>query len=227
MEKHSVSRLIGPPPGYIGYEDGGQLSEAIRTKPYSLVLFDEIEKAHKDIYNILLQIMDEGALTDSQGRKIDFKNTIVIMTSNIGARSIIEPKRLGFGDTNENNNDRMKSQINDALRMEFNPEFLNRLDEIVIFNNLSKDDIIEICKIMLDEVKSLALDIGITIEFDGSVYEHIANVGYDKQYGARPIRRIITNEIENALSDKIIDKEIARGDFIEILYDDGIKIVKK
>ena len=227
MEKHSVSRLIGAPPGYVGYEDGGQLSEAIRTKPYSLVLFDEIEKAHRDIYNILLQIMDEGALTDSQGRKVDFKNTILIMTSNIGAKSIIEPKKLGFGDNSENDNDRMKSQINDALRMEFNPEFLNRLDEVVIFNNLNKNDIIEICKIMLDEVKALAFDIGISLEFDDSVYEHIANVGYDKQYGARPIRRLITNEIENALSDKIIDKEIMHGDFVKILYDDGIKIVKK
>ncbi|MBQ4510067.1 MAG: ATP-dependent Clp protease ATP-binding subunit, partial [Clostridia bacterium] len=166
MEKHSVSRLIGSPPGYVGYEDGGQLSEAVKSKPYSLVLFDEIEKAHSEVYNILLQIMDEGALTDSQGRKIDFKNTILIMTSNIGAKSIIEPKKLGFGDNRDNENEKMKAQINDALKREFNPEFLNRLDEIVIFNKLSKDDIKEISKVMLDEVKSLALGVGIMLNYD-------------------------------------------------------------
>lgn len=227
MEKHSVSRLIGSPPGYVGYEDGGQLSEAVKLKPYSLVLFDEIEKAHRDIYNILLQIMDEGALTDSQGHKIDFKNTILIMTSNIGAKSIIEPKKLGFSDNIESNNDKMKSQINDALKNEFNPEFLNRLDEVVIFNNLTKSDIIEISKIMLNEVKELALGIGINIDFDESVYEHIASVGYDKQYGARPIRRLITSEIENLLSDKIINGQIKNGDFFRLLYDNEIKITKK
>lgn len=171
--------------------------------------------------------MDEGALTDSQGHKIDFKNTILIMTSNIGAKSIIEPKKLGFSDNIESNNDKMKSQINDALKNEFNPEFLNRLDEVVIFNNLTKSDIIEISKIMLNEVKELALGIGINIDFDESVYEHIASVGYDKQYGARPIRRLITSEIENLLSDKIINGQIKNGDFFRLLYDNEIKITKK
>ena len=219
MEKHSVSRLIGSPPGYVGYEEGGQLSEAVKKKPYSLILFDEIEKAHSDIYNILLQIMDEGILTDNQGRKIDFKNTILILTSNIGAKSIVEPKRLGFGDNNDNENEKMKLRINDALKREFNPEFLNRLDEIIIFNQLCASDIKKICDIMLSEVALLAKNIGITLEFDESVSEHIAKIGYDKQYGARPIRRIITNEIENILSDKILNGEIKSGDSVTACYE--------
>jgi len=216
MEKHSVSRLIGSPPGYVGYEEGGQLSEAVKNKPYSLVLFDEIEKAHSDVYNILLQIMEDGVLTDSQGRKIDFKNTILILTSNIGAKSITEPKRLGFGDNIDNENEKMRMQINDALKREFNPEFLNRLDEIVIFNKLSKENIKEICKIMLNEVSALAKNIGITLELDESVYDYIATLGYDKQYGARPLRRIITSKIENELSDRILGGEIKSGDFVVI-----------
>ena len=219
MEKHSVSRLIGSPPGYVGYEEGGQLSEAVKKKPYSLILFDEIEKAHNDVYNILLQIMDEGILTDNQGRRIDFKNTILILTSNIGAKSIVEPKRLGFGDNSDNENEKMKIRISDALKREFNPEFLNRLDEIIIFNQLCASDIEKICDIMLSEVALLAKNIGITLAFDKSVSEHIAKIGYDKQYGARPIRRIITNEIENILSDKILSGEIKSGDFVTAFYE--------
>lgn len=216
MEKHSVSRLIGSPPGYVGYEEGGQLSEAVKSKPYSLVLFDEIEKAHSDVYNILLQIMEDGTLTDSQGRKIDFKNTILILTSNIGAKSITEPKKLGFSDNINNENEKMRVQINDALKREFNPEFLNRLDEIVIFNRLGKESIREICKIMLSEVTALSKDIGISLEFTENLYDHIAELGYDKQYGARPLRRIITTKIENELSDRILGGEIKSGDFVVI-----------
>ena len=216
MEKHSVSRLIGSPPGYVGYEEGGQLSEAVKNKPYSLVLFDEIEKSHSDVYNILLQIMEDGVLTDSQGRKIDFKNTILILTSNIGAKSITEPKKLGFGDNIDNENEKMRVQINDALKREFNPEFLNRLDEIVIFNKLSKENIKEICKIMLNEVSALAKNIGITLELNESIYDYIATLGYDKQYGARPLRRIITSKIENELSNRILGGEIKSGDFVVI-----------
>ena len=226
MEKHSVSRLIGSPPGYVGYEEGGQLSEAVKRKPYSLVLFDEIEKAHNDVYNILLQIMDDGVLTDSHGRKIDFKNTILIMTSNVGARSITEPKSLGFGDNSENENKKIEEQINDALKREFNPEFLNRLDEVVIFNKLTKKDIAKICKIMLAEVREIALGIGISLEFDNSIYQHIADIGYDKQYGARPLRRIITSEIENKLSDKILEGEISKGDYVSVSYNDSIIFTK-
>ncbi len=214
MDMLSVSRLIGSPPGYVGYEEGGQLSEAVKCKPYSLVLFDEIEKAHSDVYNILLQIMEDGVLTDSQGRKIDFKNTILIMTSNIGAKSITEPKKLGFGDILDNENEKMRVQINDALKREFNPEFLNRLDEVIIFNKLGLDDIKAIAKIMLDEVRELANNIGITLEFDSSAYEYIAKLGFDKLYGARPLRRIITSKIENELSDRILDGDIKAGDFV-------------
>ena len=228
MEKHSVSRLIGSPPGYIGYEEGGQLSEAVKNKPYSLVLFDEIEKAHSDVYNILLQIMDDGALTDSQGQKIDFKNTILIMTSNIGAKSITEPKKLGFSDNLDDENEKMRVQINDALKREFNPEFLNRLDEIIIFNKLGLENIKSITKIMLDEVTVLANNIGIKLEFDSSAYEYIAKLGYDKLYGARPLRRIITDKIENELSDRILDGEIKAGDSIFIASNnDKIELIKK
>lgn len=226
-EKHSISRLIGSPPGYVGYEDGGRLSDAVRNKPYSLVLFDEIEKAHSDIYNILLQIMDEGVLTDSHGRKIDFKNTIIILTSNIGAKSIIEPKKLGFFDGMSNENEKMKFQINDELKREFNPEFLNRLDEVVIFNRLSENDIQKICRIMLDEVKSLALGIGINLEIDSSLCEYIGKMGYDKQYGARPLRRLITNTVENELSSKILECEIKRGDYVTAYFDGEVKFTKK
>ena len=227
MEKHSVSRLIGSPPGYVGYEEGGQLSEAVKGKPYSLVLFDEIEKAHSDIYNILLQIMDDGILTDSQGRKIDFKNTILIMTSNIGARSITEPKRLGFGDSIDNENEKMREQINDSLKREFNPEFLNRLDEIIIFNKLSLENVTDIVKIMLDEVGKASFNIGIKLSFDKSIYDYIAKMGYDKLYGARPLRRMITTHIENELSDKMLRGEIKSGDSIVVSYTDKVEFSKK
>lgn len=227
MEKHSVSRLIGSPPGYVGYEEGGQLSEAVKRKPYSLVLFDEIEKAHNDIYNILLQIMDDGSLTDSQGRKIDFKNTILIMTSNIGAKSITEPKRLGFSDSIDDENKKMRERINDALKREFNPEFLNRLDEIIIFNRLGYEDIYKIGKNMLGEVKELAKNIEIDLDFDSSIYDYIAKLGFDKQYGARPLRRIITTHIENQLTDKLLSGEICSGDSVFASFDkDKINFIK-
>ncbi len=223
MEKHSVSRLIGSPPGYVGYEEGGQLSEAVRSRPYSLVLFDEIEKAHPDVYNILLQVMEDGVLTDSQGRKIDFKNTILIMTSNIGAKNITQPKKLGFGNNERDENEIMKGQINEELKREFNPEFLNRLDEIIIFNRLNYEDICKISEIMLSELSLLCKNIGIELKFDSSVYEYIAGLGYDKQYGARPLRRIITNQIENAISDKLLEGEIRSGDSIKISYRDKLE----
>ena len=216
MEKHSVSRLIGAPPGYVGYEEGGILTSQVRSKPYSVILFDEIEKAHRDIYNILLQIFEDGVLTDSQGRHIDFKNTIIILTSNVGAKSITEPKRLGFSKAEGANeeSDLMRGQINDALKNEFNPEFLNRLDEIVIFNKLSLADAEKITALMLDEVCSLARDIGIELTFDNDCISHIAKKSYSKQYGARPIRRTITSLLENPLSEKILEGEISSGDSV-------------
>ena len=223
MEKHSVSRLIGAPPGYVGYEEGGILSSQVRSKPYSVVLFDEIEKAHNDIYNILLQIFEDGVLTDSQGRHIDFKNTIIILTSNVGAKSITEPKRLGFSKTESPSDeaDIMKEQINDALKNEFNPEFLNRLDEIVIFNKLSIEDAEKITSLMLNEVCSLAFDIGIQLTTDNSLVKHIAKKSYSKQYGARPIRRYITGLLENPLSEKILSGEISAGDKVNAVFENN------
>ena len=225
MEKHSASKLIGSPPGYIGYGEGGQLTEAVRRKPYSVILFDEIEKAHPDVYNILLQVLEDGILTDSGGRRVDFRNTIMILTSNIGAKNITEPKRLGFaGNLGEQSEyEYMKSQINDALKTEFRPEFLNRLDEIIIFDKLSPDDTKNIARLMLGDVKKLALNIGVNADFDESAVSFLAEKGYDKIYGARPLRRAITAYVENTLSEKILSGEISSGDKIEA-YSDGEKI---
>lgn len=228
MEKHSVSRLIGAPPGYIGHDEGGQLSSAVRLKPYSVVLFDEIEKAHKDVYNILLGILDDGILTDSQGRTVDFKNTILILTSNIGAKSITEPKKLGFGDTksSELEYESIKAKIQGALKAEFNPEFLNRLDEIIIFNQLTKSDITKICKNLLNEVKSNALSVGIVLEVKDSAIRCISEKSFDKLYGARPIRRTITNMLENPLSKKIASGEIKKGDTVLVEASNGELVIK-
>ncbi|MGM9646075.1 MAG: ATP-dependent Clp protease ATP-binding subunit [Eubacteriales bacterium] len=225
MEKHSASKLIGSPPGYVGYGEGGQLTEAVRRKPYSVILFDEIEKAHPDVYNILLQVLEDGILTDSGGRRVDFRNTIMILTSNIGAKNITEPKRLGFsGNLGEQSEyEYMKSQINDALKTEFRPEFLNRLDEIIIFDKLSPDDTKNIARLMLNDVKKLALNIGVNADFDESAVSFLAEKGYDKIYGARPLRRAVTTYVENTLSEKILSGEISSGDKIEA-YSDGEKI---
>ena len=228
MEKHSVSKLIGAPPGYVGYDEGGKLTSLVRLKPYSVVLFDEIEKAHSDIYNILLQILEDGSLTDSQGRCVDFKNTIMILTSNIGAKNITEPKNLGFGEKKplEIEYEEMKSRINDALKSEFNPEFLNRLDEIIIFNKLSLEGIKEICKNMLSEVSKLAKNIGIKLSFDDSAIEYLSEKSFDKIYGARPLRRTIMNLVENPLSKKILEKEISEGASIKVSAKNGELIFK-
>lgn len=214
MEKHSVSRLIGSPPGYVGYDEGGQLTSKVRLKPYSVVLFDEIEKAHPDVYNILLQILDEGALTDSQGRVVDFKNTIIILTSNVGARGITEAKQLGFVFSQEESN--VKSKVNSELKRVFNPEFLNRLDEVIIFNQLTLVDTKKICELMLNEVKGLAKEIGIELSFEDEVYEHLAKKSFDKAYGARPIRRTIMSLIENPLSEKLLCEEVKAGDSVVV-----------
>ena len=223
MERHSVSRLIGSPPGYVGYEDGGVLTRAVRNRPYSVVLFDEIEKAHPDIYNLLLQILEDGTLTDSQGRQISFKNTILILTSNIGAKSIVAPSTLGFGESKNEmaEHERMKMSINDSLKNEFRPELLNRLDEIIIFKKLSQDDVKKIASVMLNELCSLALDIGISLEFDSTVYGFLSEKGFDKHLGARPLRRAITSFIEVPLSEKILSGEIKNGDTVFIKCENG------
>ena len=216
MEKHTVSRMVGSPPGYVGYDDGGQLTEKVRRKPYSVVLFDEIEKAHPDVFNMLLQILDDGVLTDSQGRKVDFKNTVVIMTSNVGAKLISggAGKALGFN-TDENGGALSDSKIHDAVMGElkklFRPEFLNRVDDIIVFEQLKKDDIKEIAVRMLETLRKRTKGLDIEIEFDDSAVSRIADEGFDPVYGARPLRRAIQSKIEDPLSEKMLDLTIVPG----------------
>ena len=217
MEKHTVSRLVGSPPGYVGYDEGGQLTEAVRRKPYSVVLFDEIEKAHPDIFNILLQILDDGVLTDSQGRKVNFKNTVIIMTSNVGARAISEQKSLGFGDKDAAAKDdkTIKDEVMTALKAQFRPEFLNRIDDIIVFKQLEKDDITEIARRLLKVLSDRIFDnMEITLSFTEKAVEKLADAGFDKVYGARPLRRAIQNAIEDSLSEEILSGKIKRGDTV-------------
>jgi ATP-dependent Clp protease ATP-binding subunit ClpC len=213
MEKHTVSRLVGAPPGYIGYEEGGQLTEKVRRKPYSVVLFDEIEKAHPDVFNILLQIMEDGLLTDGHGRRVDFKNTLIVMTSNVGASSIANRASLGFG-TTERADDDMRSIIMDELRRTFKPEFLNRLDDIIIFSKLSDEHIKKIAEKMLESVAKRALELGVKLTWDSSAVEYLAKTGYDSKYGARPLRRAISSKLEDLLSEKLLDRSVKKGDTI-------------
>ena len=218
-KKHSVSKLIGAPAGYVGYENGGFLTEAVRKNPYSVVLFDEIEKAHNDIFNILLQILDNGTLTDSSGRCVDFKNTIVILTSNIGASQSSGTRGVGF--SFEKSEAVQKEQIISALKRKFSPELINRLDEIVVFSQLDRDGIYKIAKIMLGEITELARGINIELSFDDSATELISSKGYDKEYGARHLRRLITTLIENELSERILSGEISSGDCVLVKAKNG------
>ena len=217
MEKHTVSRLVGSPPGYVGYDEGGQLTEKVRRKPYSVVLFDEIEKAHPDVFNMLLQILEDGRLTDSQGRTVDFKNTIIIMTSNIGARLIVDKQRaLGFSN-NESENDNIKDLVMGELKKAFRPEFLNRVDDIIVFSKLSKDEIKEIASKMLLNLSKRLQALGVELTFTDSVILKIADEGFDDTYGARPLRRAITKNIEDKLSEKLLSENV--GDGISIVCD--------
>ena len=212
MEKHTVSRLIGSPPGYIGFDEGGQLTEKIRRTPYSVVLFDEIEKAHPDVFNILLQILEDGRLTDSKGRTVSFKNTVIIMTSNLGAKFLTEKKTaLGFGETVDSGENVAKERIMTELKSAFRPEFLNRVDDIIIFNKLTKDEICEIAEKMLSQLNKRLNDLDISITFEKSAIEAIADAGFDEVYGARPLRRAIQSKIEDVLSEKILDGSIKNG----------------
>ena len=213
MEKHTVSRLVGSPPGYVGFEEGGQLTEKVRRNPYSVVLFDEIEKAHPDVFNVLLQILDDGILTDSQGRKVDFKNTVIIMTSNIGSRHITDKKvSFGFGVSDEQNEKDVKASVLEELKNTFRPEFLNRVDDIIVFSKLTQDEIKDIASKMLNSLKKRLENLNITIEFTDNVLVALADKGFDPVYGARPLRREIQNRIEDALSEKILDSTIKNGD---------------
>ncbi len=225
MEKHTVSRLVGSPPGYVGYDEGGQLTEKVRRKPYSVVLFDEIEKAHPDVFNILLQILEDGILTDSQGRRVDFRNTVIIMTSNLGARKITEVKKsLGFSasvDSAERDYEQIKSDVMSEVKEAFRPEFLNRIDEIIVFHQLTNDDIKKISVKMLGQLIKRLKDNNITAEFTDEAIEKIASEGFDPVYGARPIRRVIQSEIEDMIAEKMLEGKINSGDTITITVEDN------
>ncbi len=219
MEKHTVSRLVGSPPGYVGFDEGGQLTEKVRRSPYSVILFDEIEKAHPDVFNILLQILEDGILTDSQGRRVDFKNTVIIMTSNIGARLITDKRvSFGFSQGEDDGNKDVKTAVMGELKNTFRPEFLNRVDDIVVFSKLTKPQIEEIAEKMLNNLSGRTKAIGIEISFDNSVKTALAEIGFDAVYGARPLRREIQNKIEDALSEKILDGSIKNGDSVLCSY---------
>ncbi|NLK76183.1 MAG: ATP-dependent Clp protease ATP-binding subunit [Clostridiales bacterium] len=220
MEKHSVSKMIGSPPGYVGYEEGGQLSEKVRRNPYSVILFDEIEKAHPDVFNILLQVLDDGHITDAQGRKVDFKNTIIIMTSNAGAQSIIEPKRLGFAtvDDAKHNYELMKSGVMEEVRRIFKPEFLNRIDETIVFHALTKEDMKKIVtllsKTLIDRCKN---QMGITLNITPAVKKYIVDKAYDPKYGARPLRRMIQSKIEDGLAEEVLAGKVKNQDTVNVV----------
>ena len=219
MEKHSVSRMVGSPPGYVGYEEGGQLSEKVRRNPYSVVLFDEIEKASPDVFNVLLQVLDDGHITDGQGRKVDFKNTVIIMTSNAGARSIVEPKRVGFTsmETEEQSYQNMKKNVMEEVRHIFKPEFLNRIDDMIVFHSLTQEDILEIVKLMTRTVsKRIKENMDITVTFMDKALEKIAEEGYDKAFGARPLRRAIQSRIEDAFAEEYLMGNFKAGDKVSV-----------
>ena len=232
MEKHSVSKMIGSPPGYVGYEEGGQLSEKVRRNPYSVILFDEIEKAHPDVFNILLQVLDDGHITDAQGRKIDFKNTIIIMTSNAGAENIIAPKRLGFGVATDAKADHefMKGRVMEEVKRLFKPEFLNRIDEIIVFHQLTKEHMKGIADIMLKGIEKRCKDqLGITLTVNEAAKELLIDKGYDEKYGARPLRRTIQSLLEDKMAEEILDGKIKKSAGVEAGCEDGrlIFTVKK
>ena len=227
MEKHSVSKLIGSPPGYVGYEEGGQLSEKIRRNPYSVILFDEIEKAHPDVFNILLQVLDDGHITDAQGRKVDFKQTCIIMTSNAGAQSIVEPKRLGFsqGEDKKKDYEDMKRGVMEEVRRIFKPEFLNRVDEILVFHMLDKQEIRQIVNILVKKLEKRCkeqLDIELVVR--NSVKDYLAENGFDSKYGARPLKRAIQNKLEDRMAEEILDGKIHRGD--RVIVSVSKKVIK-
>ncbi|HCW24701.1 MAG TPA: ATP-dependent Clp protease ATP-binding subunit ClpC [Coprococcus sp.] len=219
MEKHSVSKMIGSPPGYVGFEEGGQLSEKVRTNPYSVVLFDEIEKAHSDVFNILLQVLDDGHITDSQGRKVDFKNTIIIMTSNTGAQGIVDPKQLGFVTVSDETKEHEKMKINvmDELKRTFKPEFLNRIDDIIVFHALSEANVKDITGLMLKELKNrVQTQMDIELKFTDHAKKYIFGKGYDKKYGARPLKRAIQTYVEDVLAEAMLRGDVKKGDTVTV-----------
>lgn len=222
MEKHAVSRLVGAPPGYVGYEEGGQLSEAVRRRPYSVVLLDEVEKAHPDVFNILLQVLDDGRITDSQGRTVDFRNTIIVMTSNIGSDHILSVA----GDDSQY--EEMQKRVTDALRAHFRPEFVNRVDDIIIFHTLSRSELAQIVIIQLKRIEHLLGEQKLKLELSPSAIKHLVDVGYDPVYGARPLKRAIQRQLENAIATKILENTFVEGDTIFIdCVNDALTFSKK
>jgi ATP-dependent Clp protease ATP-binding subunit ClpC len=232
MESHTVSKLIGSPPGYVGYDDGGQLTEAVRRKPYSVLLFDEIEKAHPDVFNMLLQILDDGQLTDAKGRKVDFKNTLIILTSNIGSK-VIEKGGSGLGfefadNQSEASYNRIRTLVNEELKAYFRPEFLNRLDEIIVFTQLGKDEVKQIAEIMLLDVAGRLTERGIKLEVSDRFKERVVQEGYNPSYGARPLRRAIMRLLEDSLAEALLSGQIADGDtaIVDIDDDGQVRVTK-
>ena len=224
MEKHTVSKLIGSPPGYVGYDEGGQLSEKVRRNPYSVVLFDEVEKAHPDVFNVLLQVLDDGHITDSTGRVVDFKNTVIIMTSNAGAENIVTPKTLGFLSVNDeaHSHEDMKGKVMDEVKRIFKPEFINRIDEIIVFHTLGKEQIGQIVDIMMQAVNKRTLEqMKLSIELDEQAKNYLVEKGYDSKYGARPLRRAIQNEIEDPLAEQILQGKAGQGSRVKVTVKDG------
>jgi ATP-dependent Clp protease ATP-binding subunit ClpC len=216
MEKHTVSRLVGSPPGYVGYEEGGQLTEAVRRKPFSVVLFDEVEKAHPDVFNTLLQILEDGRLTDAQGRTVDFKNTVLIMTSNLGTADL-RKSNMGFAKTSEAvTYERMKAKVDEALKAHFRPEFLNRIDEVIVFHELSRAEVTEIVDLLMSRTVKQLSDQGIGLELTPAARSLLAEKGYDPQLGARPLRRAIQQMVEDPLSERILWKEFRVGETIVV-----------
>lgn len=224
MEKQSVSKMIGSPPGYVGYEEGGQLSEKVRRKPYSVILFDEVEKAHPDVFNMLLQVLEDGHITDAQGRRVDFKNTIIIMTSNAGANRIISPKTLGFGQTmdEEESHKRMKEGVMEEVKHIFKPEFINRIDEMMVFHVLNKENIHDIADILIQTfVKRAKEQMDITLEVEDAVVDFVAEEGFDRDYGARPIRRALQTHVEDILAEAVLNGEVSMGDKVKVFMSEG------
>ena len=219
-----MAKIIGSPPGYVGHDDGGQLSEKVRRNPYAVILFDEIEKAHPDVFNILLQVLDDGHITDSQGRKVDFKNTVIIMTSNAGAGAIVSPKKLGFASAENAKQDYefMKNSVMNEVKQIFKPEFLNRIDETLVFHTLQKEEIAKIAGLLLEELtKRCKEQLSIDVSFKDSVRKWLADTGYDAKYGARPLKRVIQNKLEDPMADEILAGKIKNGDHVDVKVVNG------
>ncbi|MBQ5950967.1 MAG: ATP-dependent Clp protease ATP-binding subunit, partial [Lachnospiraceae bacterium] len=230
MEKHSVSKMIGSPPGYVGFEEGGQLSEKVRRSPYSVILFDEVEKAHPDVFNILLQVLDDGHITDSQGRRVDFKNTVLIMTSNVGADRIVAPKHVGFAvnDTAASRHEEMKTGVMDEVKKLFKPEFLNRIDETIVFHALTREQVSEIVDIMVRGIAERTKEAtGVVLTVDESAKTYLMDKGYDEKYGARPMRRTLQSSIEDLLAEEILDGNVKSGDRVTVYLKDGVLKIRR